>query len=106
MQRETRIIKTTLDMVTYAAGLASNPADIDPLLDSVRSITARLGPGQLPSTEDDQFLVGVYLQVEQYLTLKEPIRTFSKEDLRSRLTPELRRQIETYETKHKENSVT
>lgn len=103
-QRETKTIETTLDMVTYAAGLASNPADIDPLLDRVRSITARLGPGQSPSAEDDQSLVDVYLQVEQYLTLKEPIRAFSKVGLRARLAPELRHRIEEHEAKYKENS--
>ena len=90
-------VKTALDLVTYAANLTSNPSNIDPLLDTVRRITAGLTPGQTPSEENIQILLGVYLKIEVYLTKEEPIRTFSKNELRHRLSTNLRAQLEAYE---------
>lgn len=90
---------SVLDMVTKAAGLASNPRDIDPLLDKVRIITSRLHSGESPTGADEATLLGVYLQLELYLTTKEPIRTFTKEELRARISKELRSRLETYERK-------
>jgi len=93
--------KTALDLVTFAAGLVSNTAEVDPTLDKVRGITAQLGPDQEPADADKQILFDVYLQIETYLTTKESIRTFTKDDLRSRLSPELRTQLVQYESNHK-----
>jgi hypothetical protein len=97
-QDKTSSIGTVLAMVTSAANLVSNPDTIDPILDKVRIITANLGPKQAPSVEDIEALFDVYLQIEAYLTTKEPIRTFTVEELRAHLAPELRRQLEEYET--------
>lgn len=91
--------ETTIDMVTSTAGLASNSADIDPLLDSVRTITSKLKPGQRPSETDNQSLIGTYLKLEQYLLSREPIRVYTKQELRSRLAPTLQKMIITEETK-------
>ena len=90
--------KTILDAVTYAAGLVSNSDAIDPILDDVRGITAKLQPGEVPSEEDTQALINTYLQIEQYLVTKEAIRAFAKEDLRIRLDPPLLTIITRYET--------
>jgi hypothetical protein len=90
--------KTVLDMVTYAAGLVSNSRDIDPLLDKVRLITSKLQPGQTPSPNENKELVTVYLQIEHYLTTKEPLRTFVRDELRARLDPHLRTMITSFET--------
>lgn len=90
---------SVLDMVTKTAGLASNPKEIDPLLDRVRVITSRLHSGESPTGADETILLGVYLQLELYLTTKEPIRTFTKEELRARISKELRSRLETYERK-------
>ena len=79
--------KTILDAVIYVAGLVSDSDAIDPILDGVRGITAKLQPGEAPSKEDAQSLINIYLQIEQYLVTKEAIRTFAKEDLRIRLDP-------------------
>jgi len=89
-------IDSALDMVTYAASLASNPDAIDPMLDRVRAISAGLSPGQVLSTEDTQTLFDVYLHIETYLTTKEALRTFTAQDLRTQFTPELRQQLEAY----------
>lgn len=101
-QKTSEDVKTVLDMVTYVAGLASNRQMVDPLLDPVRSITANLTPGQMPSPDDTKTLLGIYLKIEAYLITKEPIRAFTKEELRNHLTPQLRDQITAYETNHKE----
>ncbi|HSX28906.1 MAG TPA: hypothetical protein VLF60_05665 [Candidatus Saccharimonadales bacterium] len=94
-------VRSVLDMVALTASLASNPTEIDPLLDKMRAITANLAPGQAPSPRDTEALLAIYLQLEQYMTTKEPLRTFTKEELRSRLTLELRQQLETFETNSK-----
>ena len=97
----TQQIDNVLDMVTRAAGLASNQDMISPLLDPVRSITARVGNDQPLSGEDQQTLLGVYVQLEDYLTTKEPLRTFNKENLRSKLSASLKEQLTQYEANHK-----
>lgn len=85
---------TVIDMVTSTAGLASNVREIDPLLDKVRAITSRLGPDEQLSPKEVDELVDVYLYIETYLTTKEAIRTFTTRELRARLSPELRRLLE------------
>ena len=94
-QRST--IAVPLEMVQYAAGLVSNPDSIDAILDKMRVITSGLTPGQQPSAEENKTLIQAYLQIEQFLTTKEPLRSFTKDELRARLAPELRSQIEEYE---------
>lgn len=95
----TEEISSPLDLVTYAGSLASNPPDIDPLLDPVRKITAThpLESGLSPADETE--LLKVYLELEVYLTSRDPIRTFTKEELRGRLSDSLSSKLATYETK-------
>ncbi len=90
-------IGTILDLITYAAGLASNPSDIDSILDGVRSITASLGPNeQLPPAQITT-LIGIYEKLETYLTTREPIRIITKQSLRQRLSPTLTQQLSAFE---------
>ena len=93
--------KNILDLVTSTASLASNPTQIDPVLDSVRTISSRLTPGAPLSASDEETLFGVYLRLEKYLTNDEPIRTFTKDELRARLSPELLDRLAVYESKNK-----
>ena len=93
-ERQSTKATTILDAIFYLAGLASNPADIDPLLDKVRKITVT---DEVFSAADTLELMRVYLQIEEYLETKEPLRTFTKEELRARLSPELQLQIEEYQ---------
>jgi hypothetical protein len=82
-------ISTILDMVIYAAGLVSDPRQIDPLLDKVRGLTSSLKPGQELARDQEALLVGVYLELEDYLVTKEPVRSFSREVLRRHLNSDL-----------------
>jgi hypothetical protein len=50
---------------------------------------------------DKARLPGIYLQSEQYLTKKEPIRTFTREELRAKITPDLLQRLSAYESKDK-----
>lgn len=92
-------IDSALDMITRAAGLASNPRDIDPLLDDVRAVTSKLRPGDSPTASEETKLLTAYLHIEQYLTTREPIRVFTKQELRSKVSPRLRARLEAYEEK-------
>lgn len=93
--------QTVIDMVIYAAGLASNSQDIDPLLDKLRSITAQLPPGEQPSSEQSRSLLGVYLKLEQYLLTGEAIRNYTRKEIRSQLDPALQKRIIAYESQSK-----
>lgn len=88
---------TAIDLVTSTAGLASNPRAIDGTLDKVRAITARLKPGDALSATDEAGLFAAYLDIEQYLMTNDPIRTFSKQELRARINPDLLAKLNTYE---------
>jgi hypothetical protein len=80
-----RAAASSLDIVLYAATMVSNPEPIDPALDEVRLITSRAASDTAVrlSAEDQKKLCRVYLQIEEYLTTKEPLRSFNKADLRS-----------------------
>jgi len=95
-QKQTAQISSALELTNYAASLTSNLADVDPYLDEVRRITANVKPHEALSAKDTHSLITVYLHIEEYLMTKEPVRSFSKEGLRSRIVPDLRRQIENY----------
>lgn len=97
-ETETTNIKNVLDLVTYMASLVSNPDDIGDSLDTVRDITARLNPGESLPAGDVNHLLDVYLQLEKYLTTKEPLRTFTKAELRQRIPESLLKQLTDYET--------
>lgn len=92
-QSKETAVQTSLELVTYAASLASNPDDISRYLDKVRDITARLGAAPPPGSKDESALLEVYLQLETYLTTKEPIRTFTASGLRKRLAAPLLAQL-------------
>jgi len=90
-------ITTVLGMVQYAASLASNPADITPLLTQMRAITDALPPGEAPGLADNQRLVLIYLGIETYLVTREPIRTYTREELRSHFNPILQELLSQHE---------
>jgi|GEM_PF-2164184 len=78
--------RSSLDIVMYAACLVSSPQAIDPTMDTVREITARMGPNGLLSQENVQELAGVYFKIENYLTHDEPLRAYTTEDIRKKIS--------------------
>ncbi|HWZ65934.1 MAG TPA: hypothetical protein VNX65_04040 [Patescibacteria group bacterium] len=73
---------TAIDAVMYVASLASNPKEIDTIMDKVRLITSSLDSNGMLGYLEQTALYGVYLQLEEYFTEKEPVRKFSKAKLR------------------------
>jgi hypothetical protein len=81
------------DAITYAASLSSHPNDIDFILDDLRLVTSNLEEGQALSPQDKRRLINVYLKVELYLTYHDPLRNFTREEIRSKLSPGLQAEI-------------
>lgn len=81
-------ISNSIDIVVYAASLVSNPRDIDPLLDKLRTITAATDRKHLSQTEEEN-LRQLYLQLEDYLTARDPIRTYERSMIRELISRKL-----------------
>jgi hypothetical protein len=79
-----------LDIITYIASLASNPTDIDVILDDVRNITSRIDPGQPLSVEDTKRLQSVYIRIESYLIGNDPLRVFTHDELEATISKQFR----------------
>jgi hypothetical protein len=73
---------SSVDIIVYAAGLVSNRAEIEKTLDTMRTITARFGSGRSMSAEDQRQLREAYLEIERYLTTRDPAQRFTAADLR------------------------
>lgn len=73
---------STIDIIIFVAGLASQPKEIDAILDQLRGITSQRTSNAPLSKEHEQLLTEIYLQLEDYLTHKEPLRSFSQAGLR------------------------
>lgn len=80
--------------IVEVAGLASRPEDIDLLLDNFRTISALLDAGATPSLEQQAALLRIYRQLEDYLTTRDPLRTFTKEQVRERVSPAMRQALQ------------
>lgn len=77
-----------IDVIVYMESLASSPTALDPEMDQLRLITARLTPGaDKLSDKDINALIKLYLKIEHYLITSEPLRKFNREELRA-LLPE------------------
>jgi hypothetical protein len=81
-----------LDVVLYAAQLASNPVAIESMTETIREITASKQAGQLGEKETAA-LTDVYLKLEDYLVTQEPLRKIYRDDLRSRLPENFRKTL-------------
>jgi hypothetical protein len=65
------------------ASQASNPSQIDSILDTLREVTSSLGAGERTLTPVQQELLKrVYTDIEQYLVEKEPLRRLTAEEVR------------------------
>lgn len=74
-----------IDGIIRLASLASVRERIDPMLDTLRAITAKLGPNQPLNDTDRQQLVALHKQIKNYLSHDDPVRSFSEEKLDSLL---------------------
>jgi hypothetical protein len=81
---------TILDIVVVAAEKVSNAKAIEPQLERVREITARLAPDQKVTLNSSEIaeLAEIYRHIEHYLTVEEPVRRFTKDELRQSILKE------------------
>ena len=92
-------VQDVLDLVTYTASLASNPKEVDDLIDQVRKITATQAEDSSLTPKEEATLLEVYLKLERYLTTRDPIRNYTRDELRSRIKPELLTKLSQQEIK-------
>ena len=96
-KQPTQQITSALDLVIYAASLASNTQAIGTTLNKVRAITAQMQTGtNLPAGVQGP-LFQAYLEIEQYLMEHEALRSFTKEGLRRRLSESLLTELQAFE---------
>ncbi|HSE61377.1 MAG TPA: hypothetical protein VLA88_03715 [Candidatus Saccharimonadales bacterium] len=72
---------TAVDVITYLASLASNPREIDPILDRLREVTVRQGKNTTLTEADQAALAEVFQQLLRYLVEREPLRAFTREEI-------------------------
>ncbi len=72
-----------VDEIVFLAGLASNLSAINPLLNTVRVITAsqEVGKPLALTSAERRSLESVHAQIKEYLLHKDSVRTFTKEEL-------------------------
>ena len=94
---QAEIITTALDLTRIAASYASDTRAIEPLLRQIRVISHDARSDGLLSPEEEHAVFDTYFQIEHFLTTSDPIRKFSKEELRGKASRGLRVRLEAYE---------
>ena len=82
---------SSVDIVVYTVNLVSNPRAIDSIMEEVRVLTSKITRepmSQVTASEEDK-LMSIYLNLEEYLTKQEPVRTFTRESLRQDIATKL-----------------
>lgn len=74
-----------IDKIVYLSSLTSVQSDIDPMMDTLRLITARWQPPQPLPPEDRESLSTLQRKLEDYLINHDPLRSFTSESLQKRL---------------------
>lgn len=81
-----------IDSILILSSLASRPQDIENILDELRQVTATKGPDGVLSADDKRRLLAVYRSLESfYMSGKDPLRTYEREQLRRLVSPQLAR---------------
>lgn len=97
--QQPEIMTTALDLARTAAGLASDTSAIESSLRQIKTISNNVRSSSLLTSEEENAIFDIYLQLEHYLTAADPLRTFNKEDLRNKASRGLRARLEAYESK-------
>ena len=77
--------RALVDRIGYLASLASDKQAIDPMLDSLRAITARWTPPTPLTNSSRQQILQLEQKLKKYLSNSDPLRTFTLESLEERL---------------------
>jgi len=81
--------KRLIASIVYLSSLASESKTVDPMLDTLRSVTARWDLKAPLSENDRTSLQKLIMDLKYYLVHRDPLRSFTIEELDERLTEEL-----------------
>lgn len=73
---------SSVDILLYVEDLASNPAEIDPIIDKLRAFTAENGARHTITAAEQVRLLAIYRELEDYLVTDEPLRKLTREEIR------------------------
>lgn len=73
---------SSVDIILYVEGLASNPIEVDPIVDALRAFTAEIGANHKVTAADQIHLLEIYRKLEDYLVTNEPLRKLSRQEIR------------------------
>lgn len=79
-----------IERSVYLASLTSSAGPIDKELDTLRYITSRREPGKPLAADDVQKLQALNARLEDYLVNEDPVRAFTKESLRQKISQNLK----------------
>lgn len=74
-----------IDTIIYLASLSSDFNAINPILDTMRIITAKIGNTGTPDSDDIKRLTSIEAKLRKYLINDDPVRTFTPASLQSAL---------------------
>ncbi len=77
---------TAQEVVAHVAALASNPSDIDAIMDDMRVVTSHIEAGQGAAPVDEEKLYEVYRRLVVYLTRQDPLRQYTEQNIKENLT--------------------
>jgi hypothetical protein len=76
---------SSIDIIDYVAGMAAEPRKIDPYLDKLRIFTAKMTPGYVITSNDQQTLEEIYLNIEHALVTGNSLRNLTQPALREEI---------------------
>lgn len=75
----------SIDILVFVARQASDARAIEPTMDVVREITAKIEPGKPLTPEQQTKLAKVFMKIEDYLTAQDPLRIMTRQDIRENI---------------------
>lgn len=79
-----------IEKLTYLSSLVSNVRDVDPMLDTLRDVTASRDPQQSQLSDEQRAqLQQLERQLNDYLLTKDPVRAFTPESLQAKVEKHL-----------------
>ena len=94
IHQEAATVTDYADSIAALAALVSRPEDIGDMVDDIRFATVSIRSDSSLSSQDKDRLLKIYHQLETYLTKKDPVRTFTKQQVLERVTPPFRLIVE------------
>lgn len=91
---------TSIDIILYAEGLATNLEAVDPIVDDLRVITSQMHDQNDTnfSSEDQQKLYQTYCRLENYLTTQDPLRKLTVDEVRNSVEHSLAVSADSHDT--------